>query len=92
MNLRTHLLSLWLGCAAAVSIAKAEDGSAITDATKAGPIYAIQGEYVGDVGGQKWGAQVIALNDKEIESIGLGGGLPAMDGNAVVNFGAARAR
>ena len=76
MNLRTKFLTAWLSCTAVFSITFAEDGPAITEVAKAGPIYAIQGEYVGDVGGQKWGAQVIALNDKEIESVGLGGGLP----------------
>jgi len=51
-------------------------GEAETDPAKAGPDFAVQGEYVGEIGGEKWGGQVIALGDGAFRGIGYKGGLP----------------
>ena len=49
-----------------------------TSAEKAGPLYSLQGEYMGvvDSWGGNWGAQVIALKGKKISIHLLEGGLP----------------
>lgn len=54
----------------------AAGGDAETDPAKAGRDYAIQGEYVGEIAGQKWGGQVLALGDGKFQGIGYKGGLP----------------
>lgn len=75
----TLAILLTLGSSISLSsmaYAYSDDGVAIVDPAKAGPIFAIQGEYEGQIGGQNWGAQVIALSDKEVATIGYAGGLP----------------
>ena len=58
-----------------LSIARSET---YTSPSKAGPIYKLQGEYMGVVEswGGTWGAQVIATSEKTISIHLLDGGLP----------------
>ncbi len=66
-------------CVAVCGLARAAgpDEEIYVDPQKAGPDYAVQGEYVGEtVEGQKWGAQIIALGDDKFRVIGYKGGLP----------------
>jgi hypothetical protein len=71
--------SLLLVCGL-VGIACGHGGPAYTDATKAGPDFAVQGEYVGKmkIAGEEKpvGVQVMALGKQEFEATLFRGGLP----------------
>jgi Domain of Unknown Function (DUF1080) len=54
----------------------ADQNPAFTSAAEAGPDFAFQGEYVGDVGSHKWGVQVVALGEGKFDTVGHRGGLP----------------
>lgn len=75
-------LAAALGLVAGVTLAAEGDKpDAITDAAKAGPDYAIQGEYLGEFSlgdgvDQKFGLHVISLGDGKYHGVAYLGGLP----------------
>ena len=54
----------------------ADASKAVTELAKAGPDFAIQGEYAGPVAGSRAGAQVVAEGDGRFSLRLLAGGLP----------------
>jgi hypothetical protein len=57
-----------------------EPRPAITDPAQAGPDFAVQGEYLGEIqtdqGPVKYGGQIVALGDGKFRGVGYRGGLP----------------
>ncbi len=75
-NVRQFLVHLALLVGCLNSCLAADDSLTFTDAASAGKDFKIQGEYVGVVADDNWGAQVIALGEGKFRSIGYPGGLP----------------
>lgn len=75
--------SSWI-VASRLPVASAADSKGIVaitlDEAKKDPDFAIQGEYVGELGGddgkQTWGLQIIALGDAKFHAVAFRGGLP----------------
>ncbi|HMC11571.1 MAG TPA: hypothetical protein VKH44_09785, partial [Pirellulaceae bacterium] len=54
----------------------ADTNPAFTNPAEAGPDFGFQGEYLGNVGSQQWGVQIVALGDGKFDVAGYRGGLP----------------
>jgi 3-keto-disaccharide hydrolase len=80
MSIRLVLSLSVLVCLGSVNIACAAHGAAFTDPAKAGPDFAVQGEYTGEgkFGGdtKPVGMQVVALGKGEFDAVLYVGGLP----------------
>ncbi len=67
----------WLSlCLLALRLEAAEP--VITDPAKVDADYALQGEYAGEIGGQPFGAQVIAMGGGQFTGLAYQGGLPGL--------------
>ena len=78
---RAHFLSIpVLVLAMTAAALTADKSTTFLDPAKAGPDFAVQGEYVGKVpsgdGPVDFGVQVIALGDGKFQGVGYSGGLP----------------
>jgi hypothetical protein len=87
-------LLLGLLLAAGTACGKKKGRESFLDPKKAGPDFAVQGEYEGSLkGGSKLGAQVVALGEGQFDVYFLTGGLPGTgwDGKKRVKVSASRA-
>ena len=75
---RSSLLGLSLLAIAVTGVAqdKPNPKQAFLDAKEAGPDFQLQGEYVGKVGDQSFGAQIIARGTGKFDGVIFPGGLP----------------
>lgn len=78
---RVFLATVIVGVAAVAYNAQAADAEAFTDPAKAGPDFAVQGEYLGELKNKNgesapFAAQVIALGDGKFHAVFYLGGLP----------------
>lgn len=76
MRLRSLLLAFASLACLTVAATAADKNPAFTDVAKAGPDFAVQGEYLSTEGDEKWGSQIIALGEGKFDVIGYKGGLP----------------
>lgn len=75
--MRTKLLTWITICLLGGGLLVAADTNpAYTNPSEAGPDFAVQGEYLGDSGGHKWGVQVVALGEGKFDIVGYRDGLP----------------
>ena len=74
------IMTVGILTATVTALAAEDDPKTFLSPEQAGPDYAIQGEYVGQVeaenGMGRWGAQVIAIGDGAFTLVGYEGGLP----------------
>jgi hypothetical protein len=75
MNRAALCLLLFAASAAAFQGTK-KPAEVFTDPEKAGPEFYVQGEYEGEIAGEKYGLQIVALGDKKFDAYFLAGGLP----------------
>jgi hypothetical protein len=73
---RGIIIAFALGLGFIATSGAGEGGDAFTDPEKAGPDFAVQGEYSGKAGDAMLGAQVIARGDGKFDVVFLPGGLP----------------
>src|SRR5438094_194549 len=81
MRCTLKALAVFLSLTCTTVTSAADSKGAFTDPKEAGPDFAVQGEYEGEIkiaDGKtlKVGAQVIALGDGKFDAVGYHGGLP----------------